>query len=167
MVGQGDFAGAWLGAAADQRAWESEFGAQGWSYDDVLPYFKRMETTLAGADEPEMFDAPALPQGLEVRGVGGHGGVDLGAEALEQVPDPGADPETAMGARDVLAGLDALPEEQRSVLLLVAVEDLSYAEAAKVLGVPLGTVMSRLSRARTRMRGFLETGRTGLLRRVK
>ena len=97
----------------------------------------------------------------------GRRGVDCGAEALEQVPDPGIDPEAAMGARDVLAGLDALPEEQRSVLLLVAVEDLSYAEAAQVLGVPLGTVMSRLSRARTRMRSFLETGRTGLLRRVK
>ncbi len=72
-----------------------------------------------------------------------------------------------MGARDVLTGLDALPEEQRSVLLLVAVEDLSYAEAAQVLGVPLGTVMSRLSRARERMRSFLETGRTGLFGRVK
>ena len=94
-------------------------------------------------------------------------GVDLGAEVLDQVPDPGANPGAAIGVRDVLAGLDALPEEQRSVLLLVAVEDLSYAQAAQVLGVPLGTVMSRLSRARARMRSFLETGRTGLLRRVK
>ncbi len=97
----------------------------------------------------------------------GRRGADLGADVLEQVPDPSADPGAALGARDVLAGLDTLPEEQRSVLLLVAVEDLSYAEAAQVLGVPLGTVMSRLSRARTRMRGFVETGRTGLLRRVK
>lgn len=97
----------------------------------------------------------------------GRRGVDVGAETLEQVPDPGSDPEAGLGARDVLAGLDTLPEEQRSVLLLVAVEDLSYAEAACVLGVPVGTVMSRLSRARERMRNFLETGRTGFLRRVK
>lgn len=91
----------------------------------------------------------------------------LGPDALDAIPDGTTDPEAALGARDVLAGLDTLPEEQRSVLLLVAVEDLSYAEAAEVLGVPVGTVMSRLSRARERMRAFLETGRTGLLRRVK
>ena len=65
------------------------------------------------------------------------------------------------------AGPSTSSRSTASVLLLVAVEDLSYAEAAKVLGVPLGTVMSRLSRARERMRSFLDTGRTGLLRRVK
>ena len=65
-----------------------------------------------------------------------------------------------------------LPEEQRAVLLLVALEDLSYAQVAKVLGVPAGTVMSRLSRARNRLRELMEaapppaTGRPGL-RRLK
>jgi RNA polymerase sigma-70 factor, ECF subfamily len=53
--------------------------------------------------------------------------------------------------RDVLEKLSNLPEELRSVLLLVAVEDLSYAEAASVLDIPIGTVMSRLSRARARL----------------
>jgi RNA polymerase sigma factor (sigma-70 family) len=53
--------------------------------------------------------------------------------------------------RDVLNKLAKLPEDQRAVLLLVAVEDLSYAEAAKVLNIPVGTVMSRLSRARERL----------------
>jgi RNA polymerase sigma-70 factor (ECF subfamily) len=53
--------------------------------------------------------------------------------------------------RDVLEKLSRLPEELRAVLLLVAVEDLSYAEAASVLGIPIGTVMSRLSRARERL----------------
>jgi RNA polymerase sigma-70 factor (ECF subfamily) len=48
-----------------------------------------------------------------------------------------------------------LPEEQRSVLFLVAVEDLSYGEAARVLGVPIGTVMSRLSRGREKLRRYL------------
>ncbi|MRI55286.1 sigma-70 family RNA polymerase sigma factor [Methylobacterium sp. DB1607] len=91
----------------------------------------------------------------------------VGPEALNAVPDRSSDPEATSSLRDLLAGLDALPEEQRSVLLLVAVEDMSYAEAAAILGVPLGTVMSRLSRARERMRNFVETGRTGLLRRVK
>lgn len=58
--------------------------------------------------------------------------------------------------QDVLDRLARLPEDQRSVLLLVAVEDLSYAEAAKVLNVPIGTVMSRLSRARERLQQELE-----------
>jgi RNA polymerase sigma-70 factor (ECF subfamily) len=66
-----------------------------------------------------------------------------------------------------LAALDQLPEEQKSLLLLVGVEDLSYEDAAKVIGVPAGTVMSRLSRGRQRLRALLETGRTTLLRRVK
>ena len=58
--------------------------------------------------------------------------------------------------RAVLNKLAALPEEQRTVLLLVAVEDLSYADAAKVLNVPVGTVMSRLSRARERLQQEIE-----------
>lgn len=47
--------------------------------------------------------------------------------------------------------IDTLPSEQREVLLLVCVEDLAYREAADVLGVPIGTVMSRLARARKRL----------------
>jgi len=54
--------------------------------------------------------------------------------------------------RDLLRAFGTLPEEQRAVLLLVGVEDLSYQEAARVLGVPIGTVMSRLSRGRERLR---------------
>ena len=54
--------------------------------------------------------------------------------------------------RDMLRGLERLPEEQRSVVLLVSVEDLSYAETAAVLGVPIGTVMSRLARGREKLR---------------
>ncbi len=52
-----------------------------------------------------------------------------------------------------------LPVDQRAVLLLVTVEELSYAEVAKVTGVPLGTVMSRLSRARDRMRELMDEPR--------
>jgi len=58
--------------------------------------------------------------------------------------------------RDLLRALDQLNEAQRSILLLVGVEDLSYAEAAKVLDVPIGTVMSRLSRAREKLAQIME-----------
>jgi RNA polymerase sigma-70 factor (ECF subfamily) len=59
--------------------------------------------------------------------------------------------------RDVVQALDRLPDEQRSVLVLIAVEDLSYAEAAQVLNIPIGTVMSRLSRGRERLRSMLNS----------
>ena len=54
--------------------------------------------------------------------------------------------------RDLDRLLQRLPPEQREVLLLVSVEELSYQEVAAVTGVPVGTVMSRLSRARARLR---------------
>ena len=58
--------------------------------------------------------------------------------------------------RDLDRLLQRLPAEQREVLLLVGVEELSYQEVAAVVGVPIGTVMSRLSRARGRLRAELQ-----------
>jgi RNA polymerase sigma factor (sigma-70 family) len=68
-----------------------------------------------------------------------------------------ADQERYLEFRDVVQALDRLPEEQRSVLVLIAVEDLSYAEAAQVLEIPIGTVMSRLSRGRERLRLMMQS----------
>jgi len=58
--------------------------------------------------------------------------------------------------RDLDRALARLPLEQREVLLLVAVEQMRYEEVARVLDIPAGTVMSRLSRARERLRAILE-----------
>jgi RNA polymerase sigma-70 factor (ECF subfamily) len=52
--------------------------------------------------------------------------------------------------------ISALPEEQRSTLLLVAVEGLSYREASDILGVPIGTVTSRLARGRAALKSWVE-----------
>jgi RNA polymerase sigma-70 factor (ECF subfamily) len=71
--------------------------------------------------------------------------VDESAVALPPTQEDG------LRHRDVVKALETLPEEQRSVLLLISVEDLSYAEAAKILDIPVGTVMSRLSRARDKL----------------
>jgi len=73
---------------------------------------------------------------------------------LEDAPEPAreAGQEHAVSARQMLAALDQLPEEQRAVLLLIGVEDLSYEDAARALGIPVGTLMSRLSRGRERLR---------------
>jgi len=62
----------------------------------------------------------------------------------------------ALLVRDLERAISALPEAQREVLLLVALEDLSYEETAQVLGIPIGTVMSRLARAREKLRALMQ-----------
>jgi len=59
---------------------------------------------------------------------------------------------------DLHKALQQLPHEQREVLLLIGLEQLSYDEAAKVLSVPIGTVMSRLSRGREQLRSMMNRG---------
>lgn len=74
---------------------------------------------------------------------------------LLDTPAPmGAD---AVDSLDVVRLVDLLPQDQRAVLLLVAVEQMSYADTALALGVPIGTVMSRLARARERIRTWMES----------
>ena len=70
------------------------------------------------------------------------------------------------GGRDIERALATLAEEQRAVLLLVVLEGLSYREVAEVQGVPIGTVMSRLARARTQIKTYLD-GVRPTLRRIK
>jgi len=76
------------------------------------------------------------------------------AALTEETELPGIDggQHSLLERRDLLRAFAALPAEQRAVLLLVGVEDISYQDAARVLGVPIGTVMSRLSRGRERLR---------------
>jgi RNA polymerase sigma-70 factor, ECF subfamily len=70
------------------------------------------------------------------------------------------------GGRDIERALASLVEDQRVALLLVVLEGLSYREVAEVQGVPIGTVMSRLARARAQIKAYLE-GERPALRRVK
>lgn len=73
--------------------------------------------------------------------------------AIDDVPEPArpASQVEKLMASETLAALKHLSVEHRQVLLLVALEGMQYAEVAQVLGVPVGTVMSRLSRARDRL----------------
>lgn len=70
------------------------------------------------------------------------------------------------GGRDIERALSSLVDEQRTALLLVVLEGLSYREVAEVQGVPIGTVMSRLARARAQVKAYLD-GERPPLRRVK
>jgi len=88
---------------------------------------------------------------------------DGSEEMAEPLPiadlDPSVDPEgVALRSETVAAiqrGLDLMPDDQRTVLVLVDVQGLSYEEAAAVTGANLGTVKSRVNRARSRMRDYL------------
>src|SRR5690606_27279096 len=82
-------------------------------------------------------------------------GDDVAAAAAPR--SAGADPAAGwVAAIDLERALRALPQAQRQVLLLVAFEDMSYEQVATVVGVPVGTVMSRLSRARAHLRELLD-----------
>jgi RNA polymerase sigma-70 factor (ECF subfamily) len=70
------------------------------------------------------------------------------------LPDQG----DGLALREVAQSVQRLPDEQRQILLLVGIEGFSYEEAAQIASVPIGTVMSRLLRARRKLRVMLEEG---------
>ncbi|RME76182.1 MAG: sigma-70 family RNA polymerase sigma factor [Planctomycetota bacterium] len=79
----------------------------------------------------------------------------LDAVGADRVVGDAAPPRERLTDEEVLAALDALPEEFRSVVVLVLVEGFKYREAAEALGIPIGTVMSRLHRGRKLLRYHL------------
>jgi RNA polymerase sigma-70 factor (ECF subfamily) len=95
------------------------------------------------------------------------------APALTSIDRPNIEPSTRAAQEDYLSiaalrdAITSLPREQQEVILLVGLEEFSYAETAEILALPMGTVMSRLHRGRERLRQLL-TSHGGLgLRRVK
>ncbi len=71
---------------------------------------------------------------------------------------------TSVDVLDLQRALLTLSPEQREVVLLIALEDMTYADVSRALGIPIGTVMSRLSRGREKLRGLMngEATRSGL-----
>ncbi len=94
-----------------------------------------------------------------------HGAKPAQGPTADVSDEPGQ--ESTILFREVVHEFYKLSEEQRQVMLLVLVEDLSYLEAARVLGIPIGTVMSRLSRGRQRLRQASQGEARQTLRRVK
>jgi RNA polymerase sigma-70 factor (ECF subfamily) len=90
--------------------------------------------------------------------------IGLDAAGVRAIP---ADQIPNLEVAETLAAFDKLPLEQREPLLLVVVEGYSYREAARVLGVPAGTVMSRIARAREQLRELSREAASPRLRRVK
>jgi len=79
---------------------------------------------------------------------------DLLEDEMPELAQRAAQSDTLL-MRDLDRAIARLPAEQRSVLLLVTLEEMSYEEAARTLDVPIGTVMSRLSRAREKLRAMM------------
>jgi RNA polymerase sigma-70 factor (ECF subfamily) len=75
--------------------------------------------------------------------------------------------EDGLEMRDLQSALLRLPPEQREVVLLIGLENMSYEDVAKTLDIPIGTVMSRLARGRERLRKLMSGNGEPLLRRVK
>ena len=76
-----------------------------------------------------------------------------------EIDDSIAAPQSSVTGTDLMdldRALAALSPDQREVVLLVALEDMTYAEVSRALGIPIGTVMSRLSRAREKLRRLME-----------
>ncbi|HYH22515.1 MAG TPA: sigma-70 family RNA polymerase sigma factor [Azospirillum sp.] len=92
---------------------------------------------------------------------------EVPVESVESRLTTPARQEERVEVREMMRALDELPDEQRQVLLLVALEGLKYEEVAEMIGVPIGTVMSRLSRGREAVRAKLANGASVALRRVK
>jgi RNA polymerase sigma-70 factor, ECF subfamily len=91
----------------------------------------------------------------------------LPLEAGEAVAQP-AEQLEGIASREIIDALQAISPDRRAALVMVAIEGFSYAEAANMLGVPAGTLMSRIARGREELRGLLDdTARRRAIRIVE
>jgi len=93
--------------------------------------------------------------------------VQMPSESDREHPVASGQPDDRISLRTTLDATMRLAEDQRVVLELVAIEGLTYDEVSRVVGIPVGTVMSRLSRGRERLRDMLDAPAAVHLRRVK
>jgi RNA polymerase sigma-70 factor, ECF subfamily len=126
-----------LRAIAGAATWRAGQGLRPWLLSIVhnthVSRRRRVQVEAAGAKELAATAVPAAPATQHQR-------VELG---------------------QTMAALQTLPEEQREAIVLVAIEGLSYKDAAEILGLPLGTLMSRLARARGTLRRAVAGGGAG------
>ncbi|TDG05954.1 RNA polymerase sigma factor [Paraburkholderia guartelaensis] len=97
---------------------------------------------------------------LQARNVRDRSSAEWDESRIQNVPDQSVrTPEEVLMSRQIIGAVMRLPEAQRAVMLLIALEGMSYAETAEILNVPIGTVMSRLSRARQTIGEGFTSGR--------
>jgi len=94
----------------------------------------------------------------DVRRSVARGGISHAVDELHDNRASASDAEASLQLRDLERALGKLLIEQREIILLVALEGMSYADVAEVVGIPVGTVRSRLSRGRMALRQLMDTG---------
>ena len=112
----------------------------------------------------------AVLRNLYISGLRRNGRSNIVKTVEDLIDGEGAVPpqqEERLAVGSISAAMDRLAQQHREVIVLVALEEMSYRDVAEILGVPLGTVMSRLSRAREHLRQILEDRGHTVLRRVK
>lgn len=129
-------------AIAKQSLWRPIGPVRPWLYKIMINLHRNHRRDRRGAPEQEPLDSLAFE------------------------PASPASQGARLALAETAAALDRLPAEQRQALLLVALEGMSYAEAAGVLDIPVGTLMSRISRAREALRAMVD-GTGPRLRSVK
>jgi len=97
----------------------------------------------------------------EVRSQKYRNGVEQTVDVEQHLVSSETSPAMTLYYTEVINAVIALPEAQRSTVILVYVEGFSYADAAKILDIPIGTVMSRLSAARKRLASLNQTSQSG------
>ena len=85
-------------------------------------------------------------------------GINVAVEEMAPVLTVQSNAVAVLQLRDLEAAIARLPQEQRQVILLVGLEGMRYEEVAEILGVPVGTVRSRLSRGRDQLRRLMDMG---------
>ena len=113
-------------ALAGRAAHDPSRPMQAWTFRILRNAF--IDMTRRDRTRGESVDVHEMPEAVTIDGAG--------------------QTENVLMLKSAEAAMAALPPDQREVMLLVCVEEMTYAEAAALLGVPIGTVMSRLSRAR-------------------
>jgi len=98
---------------------------------------------------------------------GSRAGTTVPLDIADGLPSTPPAQEGRLAMRDLGAALERLTEEKRAVVLLIGLEGMSYKETAEILGVPVGTVMSRLARGREELRNLMDGRGEPTLRRVK
>lgn len=98
---------------------------------------------------------------------GARTGVTVPLEDTDNLPSAPPAQDGRLALRDLNEALGRLAEEKREVVLLIGLEGMSYKETAEILGVPVGTVMSRLARGREELRKMMDERGEPTLRRVK
>jgi RNA polymerase sigma-70 factor (ECF subfamily) len=103
---------------------------------------------------------------VRARGVRSRAGIAWNDDLLDSVADPAArTPEENLMCGQIVSAVQRLPEHQRVAMLLVCIEGMSYKEAAEALDVPIGTIMSRLSRARQTIGAEFGAGKDPFVKR--